>query len=330
MAIPKKNSENSNPHKGLLTIGIPVFEEEDGLAESLTSIANLNEFKSGEIEVVVWDNASRDLSYKVASDFSLKNPQKVKVGRNPSNLGGMENLKQVLRNSTSRFVWILGAGEEIIGESLAPLISFLGDPRNSTVLMGTVSSVASEDKVKGHESNWLIEAFEPETGNCFVETISLSIVEKDLALAVVERRDSNSAKEFRVWPHLEMALVATSERTFKVTSPSLVRVSENLIGWWYHGNNALGIYLNQVKLLKAHPRRVGWVHDRLKDRAGWHFAKFAFEIKVEGAGLKFKELIEAYRAGIQKGPLLVAFIIALSPKPILRIAQAMFRWLNSQ
>jgi glycosyltransferase involved in cell wall biosynthesis len=330
LSISLPSSKNHNHPSGILTIGIPVFEEEEGLAETLSSIGNLEEFKSGEIEVVVWDNASGDLSYKVASDFSLKNPQKVKVGRNPSNLGGMENLKQVLRNSTSRFVWILGAGEEIIGESLAPLISFLGDPRNSAASMGTVSSVASEDEVKGYESNWLIEAFEPETGNCFVETISLSIVDKDLALAVVERRDSNSANEFRVWPHLEMALVATSEPTFKVTSPSLVRVSENPTGWWYHGIDALGMYLNQVKLLKAHPRRVVWVHDRLKDRTGWHFAKFAFEIKVEGAGLKPKELIEAYRAGIQTGPLLLAVTIALSPKPLLRIAQSAFRWLNSR
>jgi hypothetical protein len=88
------------------------------------------------------------------------------------------------------------------------------------------------------------------------------------------------------------------------------------------------MYLNQVKLLRAHPRRVDWVQDRLEDRTGWHFAKFAFEIKVEGAGLKPTELLEAHRAGIQIGPLLLALTIALSPKAVLRIAQSIFRSLN--
>lgn len=326
----KGNAQGANLKKGLLTIGIPVFEEEECLAQTLVSVASLDEFKSGEIEVVVWDNCSSDLSYKVALEFSSKSPQTVRAGRNPSNLGGIENIKQVLRNSNSKFVWILGAGEEITHESLAPLLSFLADSENSTVSMGTVIAEASVDKGNGHESNWVIEAFDPESGSCFVETISLSIIDKALALEVLETPYSELTKEFRVWPHLEMALVATSERTFKVSSPPLVRVSENPTGWWYHGNNALGMYLNQVKLLKAHPRRVGWVQDRLADRTGWHFAKFVFEVKVEGADLKPAELLEARRAGIQIYPLLVALTIALSPKPLLRIAQSVFRLLNSK
>jgi glycosyltransferase involved in cell wall biosynthesis len=328
MDTPKETCEKSAPERGLLTIGIPVFEEAEGLANTLTSISKLKEFKSGEIEVVVWDNASRDLSYTVASDFASTSQQRVMVGRNPSNLGAPENYRQLLRNATSKYVWFLGAGEVVACFSLLPLINFLGDPDNAAISMGTVGVEANSIRGGVPASKWEIQAFEPETESCFVETISLSIVNRKLALEVIDRNDPGKSDRNAVWQHLEIALAATQERTFTVRSPGIVRVSENITGWWYHSKNALGIYLNQVKLLKAHPRRVEWVQDRLADRTGWHFAKFAFEMQVEGAGLKPAELIEARTAGIKIGPLLVALTIALSPKPLLRIAQSVFRLLN--
>lgn len=328
MDTPQKTSGKSNPDQGLLTIGIPVFEEEEGLTKSLASIAKLSEFISGEIELVVWDNASRDLSFKVASDFASKSQRRMVVGRNPNNLGAPENYRQLLRTSTSKFVWFLGAGEVVACSSLRPLIDFLNDSDNFAISMGTVSVEANTNRGDVPASKWEIQAFEPETESCFVETISLSIVNRKLALAVIDKKDTGKIDKNAVWQHLEIALVATHERTFTVRSPGLVQVSENVTGWWYHSINALGIYLNQVKLLKAHPRRVEWVQDRLSDRTGWHFAKFAFEIKVEGAGLEPAELIEARKAGIKLGPLLLALTIASSPKPVLRIAQSVFRLLN--
>ncbi len=318
-------TKHENRLSGILTIGIPVFEEEEGLAETLSSIGNLEEFKSGEIEVVVWDNNSQDLSYQVAFDFALRFPKSVYVGCNPSNLGMRENLRQVLKRANSKFVWIIGAGEQITPSSLAPLLQFLGDTRNSAVSMGTVEAHPDLELQDISGSKWEIQTFEPHSQSCFVETVSLSIVSSRLALQVVDSADYREKDQFHLWPHLELALIATSDKTFKVVSPHLVKVSANPMGWWYHGSQALGIYLNQVKLLKAHSQIVGWVQDRLADRTGWHFAKFAFEIKVEGTGLKAIELIEARRAGIQRGPLLVALVIALSPKAILLIAQSGFR-----
>lgn len=330
MNTTKENSQISTLQKGLLTIGIPVFEEEKGLAQTLSSIANLKEFLSGEIEVVVWDNDSDDLSYKVASDFAAGFPELVFVGQNVTNLGMRENLRQVIRNSKSKFVWILGAGEQITLPSLAPLMNYLGDPRNVSLAMGTIEAQHYLNTETSDGCNWEIQTFAPNSHSCFVETISLSIVSSNLALEVVNAEDYGHKDLFHLWPHLEMALIATSDKTFRVVSPKLVRVSANPTGWWYHGKNALGIYLNQVKLLKAHPRKIGWIQDRLKDRTGWHFAKFAFEIKLEGAGLKPLELLEARSVGIQGEPFLAALAIAFSPKTLLRIVQGVFRLLKSK
>lgn len=309
----------------LLTIGIPVFEEADGLAKTITSIENLTEFRAGIIKVVIWDNHSQDDSEKVATKFAARYPDKVLVGHNSTNVGAVGNIIQVLKNSNSKFVWILGAGEELINSTLKPLLDFLDEPRNSDVVMGTVKADSGPGSKWGASPEWNIKRVEPETDSCFVETISLSIVDRNLALKVLEVNHDLKRSMNYVWPHLEVALSATSAPTFKLDYPALVNVSGNPTGWWYHGPKALDYYLNQVMLLKNHPRPVEWVTIRLKDRTGWHFAKFAFEIKLEGAGLRARSLISAFRTGIGAGPTLTALAIALIPKPLLRIAQTIFR-----
>ena len=309
----------------LLCIGVPVFEEDEGLSRSISSIEALEEFKNGLVEAVIWDNDSSDDSYKVALQFANRNPQSVRVGQNTSNIGPVENLRQVLRNSSAKFVWILGAGEELSTTSLSPLLEFLGDPLNSELAMGTVSTDLPSNSPTEDELDWHIESIDPEASSCFVETISLSIVLRDLALDVLDRDYPGRDDGFHVWPHLEVALRATSCPTFRVSSPPLVKVTTNPTGWWYHSSSALEIYLNQVILLKSHAKKVDWIQDRAGDRCGWHFAKFAFEVKLEGAGLTLIELVKALRAGIKMAPIVVAAAIAISPKALLRFAQKMYR-----
>lgn len=319
------NSEASRGiplRRGILTIGIPVFEEAAGLANSISSIEQLAEFKSGLIEVVIWDNASGDQSFQVAVEFASRFRDFVRVGKNESNLGGVENLRQVFKNASSQFVWIIGAGEVLMPSSLLPLIQFLGGPHSAKLLMGTVSAGKASTALS---DSWEIKTISPCLRSCFIETISLSIVKRSLALKVLDGEEREVKDEFHVWPHLEFALVATTGFTFQVTSPNLVEVSENPTGWWYHGDRAVGTYLNQVKLLRAYPTEVAWVKERLNNRAGWHFAKFAFEVKVEGSGITFEDLVEAMRSGVHFGPILVSLAIVLSPLPLLRLVQSIFR-----
>jgi glycosyltransferase involved in cell wall biosynthesis len=322
---PDLGASSDSRLSNLLCIGIPVFEEDEGLSRSISSIEALEEFKNGLVEAVIWDNDSGDDSYRVALQFAKRNPQSVRVGQNQSNIGPVGNLRQVLRNSRARFVWILGAGEELTTTSLSPLIEFLSDPLNSELAMGTVSADRALDSPTEGELGWDIESIVPEASGCFVETISLSIVLRDLALEVLDGDNPGRDDGFHVWPHLEVALRATSHPTFKVSFPPLVKVTKNPTGWWYHSSSALEIYLNQVTLLKAHTKKVDWIQARARDRCGWHFAMFAFEVKLEGAGLRLIELSKALRAGIQLAPVVVAAAIAISPKRLLRLAQKIYR-----
>lgn len=316
--------------RDLLTIGVPVFEEEEGLSRTIASIEGIEEFRTGAIKVVIWDNFSQDSSEEVARKFEVRNPDLVLVGQNSTNIGPVANLIRVLRNSHSKFVWILGAGEQINRSSLRPLLAFLEEPSNSDLVMGIVKADSRSQTTTPARSIWNIQRVEPESESCFVETISLSIVDRNLALRVLDDNNQVARGSFYVWPHLEVALSATSFPTFRVDSPALVRVSANPTGWWYHGPSAMDVYLNQVVLLRNYPRRVDWVSNRLRDRAGWHFAKFAFEIKLEGAGLRLSSVILALKAGIKAGPGIVALAVAICPNPILRIAQAVFRKLQTR
>jgi glycosyltransferase involved in cell wall biosynthesis len=308
----------------ILTIGVPVFEEQEGLSRTLASIEGLTEFKSGDIQVVVWDNHSGDETYKVALEFATRNPTTVHVGTNSSNIGLVGNLLQVLRTCRSKFVWILGAGEEITTSTLLPILEFLANPNNNEIAMGVVTAETSHELLEP-ENDWKILKFNPESESCFAETISLSIVDRNIALAVLDADPPEKKGIFHLWPHLEVALAATSYPTFKIDCPSLVKISENPTGWWYHGPSALDVYLNQVNLLRSHRRNVEWIKAQTKHRCGWHFAKFAFEIKLEGAGLKAFDLQRAVKAGINLGPAAIALLVALSPKAALRVIQIIYR-----
>ena len=325
MTIPDLCAPSDSKFSKLLCIGVPVFEEDEGLSRTISSIEALEEFKNGLVEAVIWDNDSGDDSYKVALEFAKRNPKLVRVGQNPSNIGPVGNLRQVLRNSSTKFVWILGAGEELTTTSLSPLFEFLGDSRNSELAMGTVNAIRPLSSPNESELEWEIESIDPEASSCFIETISLSIVLRDLALAVLDGDNPRRDDVFHVWPHLEVALRATSYPTFKVSFPPLVKVTTNPTGWWYHSSSALEIYLNQVILLKAHSKKADWIQARARDRCGWHFAMFAFEVNLEGAGLTLIELSKALRAGIQMAPVVVAAAIAISPKRLLRLAQKIYR-----
>jgi hypothetical protein len=52
MNLLKPNLQMGAKFSQILTIGVPVFEEKEGLSKTLASIEGLAEFKSGDIQVV--------------------------------------------------------------------------------------------------------------------------------------------------------------------------------------------------------------------------------------------------------------------------------------
>jgi protein O-GlcNAc transferase len=91
-----------------VTIGIPVYNEEKYIHDTLSSI--LIQFKSfSSIEVIISNNASTDSSLKIINNFIESNPDidNFKVFDHPKNIGATENFWFVFDKSISDyFIWV--------------------------------------------------------------------------------------------------------------------------------------------------------------------------------------------------------------------------------
>jgi len=89
----------------IVTIGIPVYNEGDYLSETINSALTQT---LSDIEIIISDNASTDLSFEIASDYSKMDPR-VRVIRQEENIGPLNNFRYVLdETKTPYFVWLGG------------------------------------------------------------------------------------------------------------------------------------------------------------------------------------------------------------------------------
>ncbi|MHB1347581.1 MAG: glycosyltransferase family 2 protein, partial [Candidatus Humimicrobiaceae bacterium] len=99
--------------KPLLTIGIPVFNGEAYLRETLNSVVNqVDQYLSNKIEVIISDNASEDYTKKISIDY-CSNYKYVKYFENNENVGFDRNLDLIFKRASGDFVWLLGDDDVI-------------------------------------------------------------------------------------------------------------------------------------------------------------------------------------------------------------------------
>lgn len=113
----------------VITIGIPVYNEEKYLAATIESAQNQT-LKN--ILVIVADNCSTDSSYEIAQSYA-DSDSRIKVYRHSENIGIPDNFKFALNKSdTKYFIW-LGAHDLLKPDYLERGVEYL--EKNKNVLM---------------------------------------------------------------------------------------------------------------------------------------------------------------------------------------------------
>ena len=87
--------------KLMLTVILPVHNEEKRLAECVENVAKACEAETGSYEIVVSEDGSRDRTFEVAKRIAAKNPR-VKVVHSAKRLGRGAALTKALRNANGR------------------------------------------------------------------------------------------------------------------------------------------------------------------------------------------------------------------------------------
>lgn len=92
-----------------LTIGIPVFNGENTISETLESVIR---GCPSDVEILISDNDSNDGTALIVKAFSNKYANIIYC-KNDKNLGADVNFDLVVKKSSGEFVWLLGADDEI-------------------------------------------------------------------------------------------------------------------------------------------------------------------------------------------------------------------------
>lgn len=309
----------------LLTIAVPVWNDQDGLKKTLASLQELREFRTGQVDVLISDNGSDDDSWSTARDFASSASGIVRVIRSKTNRGFHGNLLKLASEANSKHLWFIAAGEQITTDSIGPLVDFLLSDAGSNVLMGTCGAQGYKKAGTDHlRSDWSISLNDPYAGKCFNEAISLNIINRELARELLQHREDEQAPKKGYWPHLEFALAAAKGHTFAVNNPPLIAIGENPGGWWYHEYPlALEVFLVQNKLLSqsAHFHQgPWWARELLDKRQGWLFPAFVFEVTLHGQGCTWPLLISAKKSGVRLFPWVVGATVSRMPRKILAFA----------
>lgn len=93
--------------KILLTIGIPVYNGEEFIEDTIKSIYVSNNLKNN-IEILVSDNCSTDKTEQIVKRF----PQ-VKYLKNTENIGYDRNIQNIFTNAQGHYVWTIAADDII-------------------------------------------------------------------------------------------------------------------------------------------------------------------------------------------------------------------------
>lgn len=102
-----QNGKNSlNPgNEPLISIGMPVYNEERYLAQALDSLL-AQDFR--DFEIIISDNASTDITPKICSEYVAKD-NRIKYYRNDQNVGSIKNYNRVCELASGEyFVWAGG------------------------------------------------------------------------------------------------------------------------------------------------------------------------------------------------------------------------------
>jgi glycosyltransferase involved in cell wall biosynthesis len=114
----------------LVTIGIPVYNEEKFLAETIAS-AQKQSYKF--LKILISDNASTDSSYQIALQHA-KTDSNIEVFKHEINIGAIENFKFLLSKcSTKYFMW-LGGHDLILENLIKDAIDQLENDKNIVVV----------------------------------------------------------------------------------------------------------------------------------------------------------------------------------------------------
>ena len=185
--------------KNILSVGLPVFNEEKFLEKTLISILNQS-FTN--FELIISDNNSSDSTQKIIEKFLEKDPR-LKFIKNKTNIGMINNFNLVFTESIGKYFMWAGAHDIFEPNCFKTLIDKIetNNPSPSLVFCDVGHIDEYGNKLLNHKS----VGFESANLNYFVKNLTLPFRIKnsgDMVYGIFQRNDLLKTKLLSpmLWP----------------------------------------------------------------------------------------------------------------------------------
>ncbi len=205
--------------RNILSVGLPVFNEENFLEETLVSILNQS---FSEFELIISDNNSSDSTQKIVEKFSKKD-SRIKFLKNKTNIGMINNFNLVVKESKGKYFMWAGAHDIFEPDCFKTLIEEIEkNDFQVSLVFSDVGHIDGEGKVLlKHKSI----GFDTVKSNYFVKNFTLPFRIKnsgDMVYGIFQRNYLLKTKLLSqmLWPDVLLIYeVSSLGKVKKINSP---------------------------------------------------------------------------------------------------------------
>lgn len=135
-----------------LTIGIPVFNEEKYMRNTITSIQNQS-YKH--FNIYLFDDQSTDTSYSIAKELAQED-ERISLFRNAENMGNLYTFLQLLKISRTKFFGWVGAHDLLDEHYVSLLLNELKKDSSVSYVYGDLCFIDEENNYLGKDDEKLV------------------------------------------------------------------------------------------------------------------------------------------------------------------------------
>jgi len=188
----------------LLTIGIPTYNRGRSLQKMLDCLSKQILSYEKNIEVLISDNCSTDITSEVISDWVACQCSDllVKHVRQIENIGVSRNLVSLLYESTSDYFIFLGDDDKLDSDGFSKLISLLTEKRPVAVIQARWEGMLRSSRIGSIGFDDALSLFY-EYGNAWA-----GVIDRDAAVRAIGSRTLRQEIELIVWPQTVFGYLA--------------------------------------------------------------------------------------------------------------------------
>jgi glycosyltransferase involved in cell wall biosynthesis len=135
-----RRDESTSSEAPLVSVGLPVFNGENYIAEAITSVLGQT---CADLELIIQDNASTDRTAEICRQFQAMD-SRIRYYRNPRNLGAAPNYNLAYNLARGRYFKWLAHDDRLLPDYLKATVNAL-EERPDAVLCNTVVRYVDAD-----------------------------------------------------------------------------------------------------------------------------------------------------------------------------------------